>query len=371
MQTLIISDDEALGSRIRLTLLGMGHECPPSNLVRPDRALDALASAKPQLGVLAVGSELGEAISTIGHVKRAAGCPMLVVGSLANPKSVLQVLRSGADDYVDQVDLEDELPGVADGLIAGTRGGTQLGHIVAVLGPSGGSGATTVAVNMAVTLAKQHKSACFVDLKLATGDAASLLDIRPIHSLVDLLQNVDRIDRSIFERTLSRHDCGVALLASPRRYDVREMVSPAGTARILELARSVSPFVVLDIDSALGPEQMQALQVSDAIVIVMRLEFNSLCNVRQAIDYLTRHNINRERLMVVANRQGQPKEIPIAKVEEALGQKVSLFIPDDPKTVIRANNNGIPVVNDSPSARCSKNLVQLATLVGEKLSKEE
>ncbi len=229
---------------------------------------------------------------------------------------------------------------------------------------------STVASNLAVVLAKQHKSAGLIDLKLATGDLASLLDIRPVHSLADLFQSLERIDRSVFERTLTRHDCGVQLLASPRRYDVRDMVTPAGVARILELARTVSPYVVLDIDPSLGPEQMQALQVADAILIVMRLEFNSLCNARQAIDYITRHNINRERIMIVANRQGQPKEIPIAKVEEALGQKVCQFIPDDAKTVMRANNNGIPVVQDSPTARCSKNLVQLATIICDKLAKD-
>ena len=278
MQTLIISDDESLGSRIRLTVLGMGHECPPSNLVRLERAMDVLASAKPELGVLTVGTELGEAISTISQVKRLAGCPMLVVGSLANHKSVLHVLRSGADDYVDQSDLEVELPGVADGLMAGLRGGSQSAPFWRFWARAAQRAST--AANLAVTLAKQHKSSCLIDLKLATGDLASLLDIRPIHTLADLLQSLERIDRSVFERTLSRHDCGVQLLASPRRYDARDMVSPAGMARILELARSVAPFVVLDVDPALGPEQMQALQVADAIVIVMRLEFNSLCNAR-------------------------------------------------------------------------------------------
>jgi pilus assembly protein CpaE len=370
MQTLIISDDEAIGSRIRLSLLGIGHECPASNLVRADRALDVLSSLKPELSVLAVGSELNGALTLLTQVRRLAATPLLAVGSLANPRSVLQVLRSGADDYVDQSDIEVELAGVVDGLISGRRGRTQPGRVIGVVAPSGGAGASTVAANLAVTLAKQHKSVGLIDFKLATGDLASLLDLRPVHTLADLFPSLEQIDRSIFERTLVRHDTGVHLLASPRRYDARDLVSPAGISRVMELARGMFPFVVMDIDPSLSPEQMQALQVADAIVIMMRLEFNSLCNARQALDHISRHNISRERILVVANRQGQPKEIPLAKVEEALGQKVAQFIPDDPKTVIRANNNGIPVVVDSPSARCSKNLVQLATIICDRLPKD-
>ena len=370
MQTLIVSDDEAIGSRVRMAVLGMGHECPPSNVVRSSRASDLLGSSKPELGVLAVGSELGDALTSLGQIRRLVVSPLLVVGSLSNPKAVLQLLRSGADDYLDQADIEIELPIVADNLISGRRGCSQPGRVIAVVSPSGGCGASTIAANLAVTLAKQHKNVGLIDLKAATGDLAALLDMRPIHSLADLFLSVDRVDRSLFERTLVRHDSGVHLLASPRRYDVRDVITADGVARILELARSVFPFVVLDVDPALGPEQIQALQGADVILVVMRLEFNPLCNARLAIDFISRQGVSRERMLVIANRHGQPKEIPIAKAEEALGQKLAQLIPDDPKTVIRANNNGNPVTLDAPSARCSKNLVQLATIVCDRLPKE-
>ena len=53
----------------------------------------------------------------------------------------------------------------------------------------------------------------------------------------------------------------------------------------------------------------------------------------------------------MVNRYGQPKEVPYAKAEEALGLKISHYVPDDPKTVNRANNNGVPVILESPSAQ--------------------
>jgi Flp pilus assembly CpaE family ATPase len=68
----------------------------------------------------------------------------------------------------------------------------------------------------------------------------------------------------------------------------------------------------------------------------------------------------------VINRYGQPKEIPAAKAEAALGRKIVHYIPDDPKTINRANNNGVPAVLESPSARVSKSVTRLAMSVNGK-----
>jgi pilus assembly protein CpaE len=63
---------------------------------------------------------------------------------------------------------------------------------------------------------------------------------------------------------------------------------------------------------------------------------------------------------LVVNRFGQPKEVPAAKAEEALGVKIFHYVPDDPRTVIRANNNGTPFVLENPLARVSRSVTRLA-----------
>ena len=78
---------------------------------------------------------------------------------------------------------------------------------------------------------------------------------------------------------------------------------------------------------------------------------------------MERLNIDREKLRLVVNRFGQPKEVPFAKAEEALGIKIFHYVPDDPRSVNRANNSGVPLVLESPSARITKSLVKLAMSV--------
>jgi pilus assembly protein CpaE len=105
------------------------------------------------------------------------------------------------------------------------------------------------------------------------------------------------------------------------------------------------------------------LRQADVILLVIRLDFTSLRNCRRTLEHLEHLGVQRERVRLVANRHGQPKEIPASKAEEALGLKIAHYIPDDPKTVNRANNNGVPLIVESPSARISRSVVKLATSV--------
>ena len=102
------------------------------------------------------------------------------------------------------------------------------------------------------------------------------------------------------------------------------------------------------------------LQQADLILLVFRLDFTSLRSMRRTIEYLTKLGIPKERLRPVVNRYGQPQEVPASKAEEALGLKISHYIPEDAKVVNRANNRGVPVVVDAPSAKVSKVIVQIA-----------
>src|SRR5438270_3272945 len=129
--------------------------------------------------------------------------------------------------------------------------------------------------------------------------------------------------------------------------------------RVLALGRSLFPYVVVDLDHSFREEQLQVLRQADVILLVIRLDFTSLCNGRRTLDYLEHLGVPRERVRLVVNRYGQPKEIPAAKAEEALGCKIFHYVPDDPKTINRANNNGVPAVLDSPSAKVSKSVTRL------------
>ena len=131
----------------------------------------------------------------------------------------------------------------------------------------------------------------------------------------------------------------------------------------IALAKSSFPYVVVDVHHSFRPEQIIVLREADVILLVLRLDFASLRNARRAIEHVERLGVQRDRIRLVVNRYGQPKEVPYSKAEEALSMKIFHYVPDDPRSVNRANNNGVPVVLEAPRTAVSRSVTKLAAAV--------
>lgn len=361
MRSFIISADAAVTAKIRSILVREGQSCPPGNNLPLDLAVSHfLNGTPPELLVVVLSPEPNRVLSCLGTLRSMTQAHVVVVGRTGESSLVLRAIRCGAYDCVDEDELEVELPAALARLKAEIGSAGEPGKTIALLAPNGGSGSSTLAVNVATVMAKQHQTSLLVDMKLATGDLASLLDLKPTHTLAELCQNAARMDRVMFERSLARHSSGVHLLAPPSSPADIRYVTAEGIDQALNLARSLFPYVVADLDHSFGEEQVQVLRQADVILLVLRLDFASLRNARRTLDYLEKLRVSRERVRLVVNRYGQPKEIPAVKAEEALGLKVHHFVPDDPRTINRANNSGIPAVLESPSAKVSKSVTRLS-----------
>jgi pilus assembly protein CpaE len=365
----LISDGEALGLRVREILRAEGKSLPGSRTLSLDTAAFELAHETPGLVVVAVPADPERAVAAMsviesfGKTEGRSGATVLAVGPASDPKMVLRALRGGIDDYVDEAELEVELKAALQRWRAKRASKSRTGRLIAILAPSGGSGSSTLAVNVAASLARAHDKSLLIDMKLHTGDLAALLDLRPTYTLADLCMNVARMDRSMFERTLVRHDSGIHLLAPPRTLADLAQITPEGIQQALIQGVSTFRYTVVDLDHSFVEEQSVVLRQADVILLVVRLDFTSLRNCRRTLEHLEELGVERDRVQLVVNRYGQPKEIPASKAEEALGLKVAHYIPDDPKSVNRANNNGVPLVVEAPTARVSKSLAKLAASV--------
>jgi pilus assembly protein CpaE len=360
MRTFIISDSERFNTVAREVLLRQGYDCPAAYMVPIDHAAEQLAPAQPELVLLVLPGDVERGLAALGELRSLTTGRLLLVGPTADSKLVLRALRMGADDYIDEAEVEAELEAALRRHKGESAAPVELGRTIAILAPSGGSGCSTLAVNVATVLAKVHESAVLWDLKLEAGDLAALLDLKPTHTLADVCQNVTRLDRVMFERCLVRHASGVQLLAPPRDFAALRHVTPEGVRQALSLARVIFPYVVVDLDHSLRDEQVQVVRQADVILVVLRLDFTSLRNTRRTLNYLSQLGVSADRIHVVANRYGQPKEVPAAKAEEALERKIFHYVPDDPKTINRANNSGVPAVLEYPSASVSKSVMKLA-----------
>jgi pilus assembly protein CpaE len=361
MPSFIASDHDGTSTRIREVLTFVGRECPSSHILPLEEATARL-SREPDVSliVFVLPSDRERGLALLASIARSAPGKVLAVGPTTDAKLMLQALRSGAVDYVDSADLEVELESALKRMVEAAAKPAEAGRLIALLAPNGGSGSSTLAVNLAVALAIEYKSVGLLDMKFEGGDLASLLDLRPTFTLADLCQNATRLDRVMFERSLVKHEAGVHMLAPPQDLSAVGHVRPDGVSLAVSLARASFPYVLADVDHTFREEQMIVLRQADVIVIVFRLDFASLRNIRRTLEYLEASGIARDKVRLVVNRWGQAQEVPRAKAEEAIGIKIVHLVPDDPKTVNRSNNQGVPVVIAAPSSKVARSIVQLA-----------
>lgn len=377
MRAFVASDHSPTAHQLHELLVQLGHDCPLSRLVPLELAMATLGFASdvhrivgdlgaacvsnqtPELVLVVLGPDCERAINVLRNIRSASQSHILAVGPTSDSKLILRTLRDGANEYLDESDLRTELPAALERL----RSSGQVGRIVVVLGPNGGTGASTVAANLAVAVAASSGRCALIDMKIETGDLAALLDLKPTHTIAELCRNAERMDWTIVESSLVRHSCGVHLLAAPESLADAQHVGADSVSRALSIIREHFPIVVTDLDRAHRPEQSVVLLQSDIVLIVLRLDFTSLRNTRRVLREIQLLGIGTERLRLVINRYGQPNELPASKAEEALGMKITYMIPEDAKAINRANNNGTPVVLDAPSSKVARSLITLAASI--------
>jgi pilus assembly protein CpaE len=372
MRCFVASDDIMTANQVGELLIQLGHDCPVSRLLRLDQivpAIDASARAAavpsqaaagngaPEIIVVVLSPDPERGLKVVKELRGRIGIGILAVGPATDAKLVLRALREGASEYLDQADLRTELSGV----LARLDTAEKAGRMIAVLAPSGASGGSTIAANIAILLAQNHTGCLLLDMNLETGDLAPMLDLKPAYTLTDVCQNAARLDFNLLQGCLTPHTSGLQLLAAPAHITDAVRVTPAAINLVLPLAIRHFPFVVVDLDRPYRAEQQAVMLQADVILLVMRPDFISLRNTRRTLDFLQEFGFSRDRVQIVVNRSGQPGEIAVAQAEESLGMKILHCLPDDPKTVNRAINNGIPVVLQSPTAKISRALVELAT----------
>lgn len=370
MKYFVASDDAVSADQISKVLVQLRQACPASHILRLDVAASTLDAAmsvaskgsspgteeSEDILLIVLSPDVERALAVLRDVHRRTAARILAVGPATDTKLVLRALREGALEYLDQGELVTELSDALNRLNASGN----MGRIIGVLAPGGGSGASTLAVNVATVLTQKYQSCALIDLKLEAGDLAPLLNLKPNHTLSDLCQNIERLDFSLLQGCLSRSEGGVQLLAAPARIADVATVTADAVDSILSLSCRHFPFVVLDIDHTFRPEQRRAMLHSDVLVLVLRLDFISLRNTRITLDFLKSIEMSRDKIRIVANQVGEPSQLSISQAEESLGIKIWHMIPDDQKTVNRANNDGIPVVTQSPFTKVSRSLTDLA-----------
>lgn len=250
--------------------------------------------------------------------------------------------------------------------------GRPLGKVVTVYSPKGGTGCTTIAVNLALTLNNQDTRVALVDGNLQFGDVAVFVNEQGKNTIVDLAQRADELDPEIVEEVMLKHGAsGLHILAAPSKPEYAEKVSSSQFSAVLEYLRQIYAYVVVDSASFLTDITLAAIDVSDLLVLVTTQDIPSIKNCRLFLDLSQTLGIERNRIIFTMNRYDKRISITPERVADNLKQEVSSVIPLDEATVMKAVNRGVPFVLDSKNQPASRGIFSLAEIVRARISAQE
>ena len=242
--------------------------------------------------------------------------------------------------------------------------GLTRGKVVSVYSPKGGTGCTTIAVNLAVALHNEDTRVVIVDSNLQYGDVAMFFNEQGKNTISDLAPLADELDSEIVDGVLVKHAAtGIGILASPSRPEQADKVNADQFLKVVDFLRRMYAYVVVDTATYLSDVTIAAIDVSDVLVLVTTQDIPSIKNSRLFLDLMQTLKIDRSRVVFVMNKFDKRIAITADRVSENLKQEVAAILPLEERVVIPAVNRGVPFMIDNKTQPIARGIFGLAESV--------
>ncbi len=362
----ICDPNESSREDLKKFLIGMEKVWLEADCSRYEFFVEIVDQTQPDVAIIDLDADDAKALSLIEELSRKyASCSIIAVSARTDGQLILGAMRSGAREFLNSPVQIEELVSALDRVSSNLTGkgkSSKSGCVISLAGASGGVGTTSIAVNLACCLASNpNNNVVLVDLDLSLGDADVFLDMIPDYTLLDVAQNISRLDLSLLRKSLTKHESGVYLLPRPVQLEDVETISSVDFKKVLGLLKASFSHLIIDLSKAYSTLDLTALQASQHIVLLTQLDLPCLRNVVRLMTSLEDYDGVTDKVRIVVNRTGLDKmHISAAKAEETIGREIFWRIPNDYATISESRNNGIPLLEQSPKAALTASIVELA-----------
>jgi pilus assembly protein CpaE len=330
--------------------------------------------------ILEIGDNPQEEFRVI-HSVQASGAigEIFVTSSRTEPEILIQALREGVKEFVSQPIKKEEVKNALlkfkerRGSLKFGEGKKKRGKIIDIIGSKGGVGTTTVAVNLATSLAGSagSPSVALIDMNLLFGEIPLFLDVKSLFNWGEVARNISRLDSTYLMSILSKHASGVHVLPSPTGLDGVNVATSEIIERLLELMQKVFDFIVIDGGQSLDDISLKILEASDTVFLVAILSLPCLTNLKRLLWTFQKLGYPREEsIKIIISRYHKGSVISLKEAEESLNRKIFWLIPNDYLTTMSAINQGKTLSMVAHGAEVTKNLRELASAFSEKKEQE-
>lgn len=320
-----------------------------------------LRQHRPDVIAIDLATDLAAAIELI-QATVGLSPPVQVVGLHVqnDSQAVIQSLRAGAAEFLHApFDLNTlREAGARLRRLSGseTASEPELGRVLAFCSSKPGSGASTIATQTAFAMQRlSGKRILLADFDLTGGTIGFYLKLSHAYSLVDALQHAEHLDSSLWSSLAVNHG-GLDILPSPAA-PYAEPVDPARLRVLVERARQLYEWVVLDLPTVFSRTSLMGIAESETAFMVSTSELPSLHLTRKAMGMLDKIGFPRERVNVLVNRVDRRDEIGGAQLEKLFGCPVYASLPNDYFSLHRVVTLGQPL---GPDGELGKAIDKLA-----------
>jgi len=380
---LICAPTTELRENIERTLRNAGYAT--TSVISPAAAVASLSEGPIDLVVaegLAVSGELGWLRTAAAQ----SATPVMVVSPAGDLEAKIAFMEAGADDVIAAGFAPRELEGRVEALLihsgrlrvverdgaerdGAERNGPAAGQLMTFFSPKGGVGTTTLAVNTAVLLADAGGAAAsvagprvlLIDLDLQFGQVATHLNLEQRLNIARLVADDQAMnDPEVAASYVLHHQSGVSVLASPTTPDAEARIGVDDVEQIVALFRPTYDHIVIDAGSNLDPRAIWALDHADSDVLVIFPELAALRATSVLLAYLGEVHAIHAKTHFVVNHVFARELLTTRDIEHLLPQAPAAEIPFTEIDMIRAVDEGVPVVLGRPRSPASIALRQLA-----------
>jgi len=366
----IVDPSDATREELKTMLLGMDMVWLEAECSRYEFFADVVGQTHPDIGVVTIDHDADKALELIHGLQISSPeCSILVVSSSTDGQLILKAMRAGAKEFLTQPvrveDLVSAIERIGNQRYGKGTGKSRNSTVIAIAGSTGGVGTTSLAVNLGCALAtRPENSVALIDLDLSLGDADVFLDTIPDYTLVDVAQNISRLDFTLLKRSLTKHSSGLYLLPRPIQLQDTSLITPDDLHRVVGLLKATFSHLIFDLSKSYTPVDMVALEAAGHVLLVTQLDLPCLRNVVRLLMSLDEFETIKERIRIVVNRVGlQSGQISMKKAQETIGREIFWQIPNDYKVMAEVRNNGVPLFEQAPRASITQSIVGLANVL--------
>lgn len=336
-----------------------------------DQILADVAKNPPDLLIIGECPDVDGALEAAERIDLEHPQVSVLISSTASATTLERALIAGARGVIPPTATDDDVRSMVERALAASQRRRDTiadraqipqskNRVIPVLAAKGGSGKTTIATNLAVSLA-QHApgDVVIVDLDLQFGDVASAFGFEPTVTFADISPS-DLTDATALKAVLSpRQSAGLYVMAAPEIPAQADDLRPEMIKTVIEVLATEFPYVVIDTAAGIDEFTLEVLDISTDIVLLASMDVPSIRAARKEASALELLGLDDRPWHVVLNRANAKVGLSVEDIEATLGRPIDITIPSH-RSVPTSVNRGNPLSLSEPRSSVGKSFSQLA-----------